>query len=415
MESLKNKTYQLLRRSESFFKTDMVYLAKGGFWITVGQIFITIASFGIAVAFANLLPATTYGSYQFVLATSGILSASTLSGLNMAAVRSIARGAEGVILSSLKTKLRWGSLGSLGSIIIAVYYFWQGNQQLGISFLIVSAFLPLFYSLGISGSLLDGKRLFKINVRNNILNQLFAALTIILALLFTDNLFVLLAVYFGSWTLARLATFVFTVDKYKSNERIDPEMFSYGKHLSVMGIIGTIADNLDKLLLFHFVGTVEVAMYSFAIAPVMQIKGLLKNVSTLALPKLSLRSKEQIQKMILGRSIKIFFLSLPIVIIYVIAAPYIYQIFFPTYLESVIYSQVFVFAILFTASGTLSASSLESQMEVKKKYVLTFFSKISKIILMIVLIIPYGIWGIIWAITLNSIIVTIAGIWLVKK
>ncbi|MEX1003136.1 MAG: oligosaccharide flippase family protein [Crocinitomicaceae bacterium] len=415
MEKVRNKAYNLLRWSEQYTQTDMVYLAKGGFWVTVGQLFGIVASFGIAIAFANLLPGEIYGNYQFVLATTGILAASSLSGLNVAAVRSVARGAEGILLPSFKTKLKWSTIGSLIAIIIASYYFWRTNEILAISFLLVALFLPIFYSLGISGALLEGKKLFKTSAKYNTSNQIFASACIIIALFLTDNLFLILMVYFISWTLAKTITFILTIKKYKTNDVTDHEMVSYGKHLSVMGIFAIIADNLDKLLLFYFLGPLEVAIYSFATAPVMQIKGVMKNINSLALPKLSLRTKEEIRATIISRNLQIFLVSLPIILAYILAAPFIYKIFFPAYLDSVIYSQVFALAVLFTAPGTFSSASLEAEMEVKKKYILTFFSKISKIVLMLVLVVPFGVWGIVSAVVANSFVVNIVGIILIKK
>jgi O-antigen/teichoic acid export membrane protein len=415
MERLRNKAYQALKKSERIFKTDMVYLAKGGFWLTLGQVTSTAIGFGLAVAFANLIPSITYGTYQFVLSVSGILSASTLTGLNTAAVRSVARGAEGVISSSLKTKLKWGVSGSLASLLIAAYYFINGDNNLAISFLIVAAFLPSFYSLGIYSSLLKGKKLFATDTKYNITSQLLTSLAVLFALIFTDNLFIVLFFYLASWSVARFVIYIDVIKKVKENDKIDPEILSYGKHLSVMGVIGTISDNLDKLLIFHFIGAVEVAVYSFAIAPVMQLNGLLKNVHTLALPKFSLRSKEEIREMFLSRSFRLLVASLPMVMTYIIAAPYLYKIFFPNYLESVTISQVFSLSLLLAAVGTLSATALESQMEVKRKYILTLFSKVSKIILMLIMVIPYGIWGIVYATLINHFIVVIIGIWLVKR
>ena len=412
---MRNRLYRALRWSEKYTRTDMVYLTKGGFWLVLLQVISAFTGFALVIAFANLLPPVTYGIYQFILATAGILSITTLSGLNVATLRSVARGAEGTVMPAFKTKMGWGLLGSLVSIILAVYYFIQGNIAFALSFLIVAIFLPPFYALGISGALLSGKQLFKANAYYNIVGQIVAASTIFLALHFSDNIVLILLTYFASWTIIRAITFKITIKNHKENDVDDPDAKNYGKHLSVMGAIGNIGDYADKLLIFHYVGAIEVAIYSLAIAPVMQMKGLLKHLNTLAFPKLSRRSADEIQKEITNKSLKTLLASLPFIALYIIAAPYIYKVFFPAYLESVIYSQVFATVLIFTALGTMPTVALESQLEIKKKYILTAFSKILKPLLMIALIIPYGIWGIVIAVIITNMITSLLSLWLVKN
>jgi len=349
-----------------------------------------------------------------MLAAAAILSISTLAGLNTAMVRSVARGAEGILIPAFKTKLRWGTLGSVASIAIAIYYWVQGNFVLAASFLIVAVFLPLFYSLGISGALLSGKQLFKINAQYNIAGQILSAVIVFIALYFTNNGVIILLTYFASWTIIRAAIFRLTLKKYKTNDNDDSDMRSYGKHLSVIGAMGNIGDYADKLLIFHYLGAVEVAVYGLAIAPVMQLKGLVKHLNTLALPKLSQRNKEDTQNGIISKSLRLSLVSLPFIAVYIFAAPYIYEVFFPAYLASVPYSQVFALVLALTALGTMPTTALEAQMEVKKKYILTSSSKILKILLMVILIIPYGIWGIVGAIIITNIITSILSLWFVK-
>ena len=99
---IKNRIYRLLRRSERHTKTDMVYLASGGFWLTVGQIISSAATFGLAIAFANLLPKETYGTYKFVLSIAGILTIFTLPGMVTSLTQAVARNFEGSVILALK-------------------------------------------------------------------------------------------------------------------------------------------------------------------------------------------------------------------------------------------------------------------------------------------------------------------------
>ena len=87
-------TYKILRRSQKYTGTDNVYLAKSGFWLTLGQFFSLVVTFLSAVAFANLLDPTTYGNYKYVLSLLGILAVFCLDGMRTAVTQAVARGFE---------------------------------------------------------------------------------------------------------------------------------------------------------------------------------------------------------------------------------------------------------------------------------------------------------------------------------
>ena len=128
--SLHHKIYKLLRRSEKYTKTDMVYLAKGGFWLTINQIISISSAFLLSIALANLLPKEIYGQYKCIISIFSILAISTLPGMDTAVTRSIAQGNEGSFKQALKTKMKWGLLGALVSLCFAIYYLLQQLLQL---------------------------------------------------------------------------------------------------------------------------------------------------------------------------------------------------------------------------------------------------------------------------------------------
>src|SRR3989344_3576832 len=127
---MKNRLVNLLRWSEQYTKTDMVYLASGGFWLGLGQIVASGSVFLTSIAFANLLAPELYGIYKYVLSVFGMLAITTLFGMDSAVTQSTARGFEGTITPAFKEKMKWGTLGSLASLAIALYYYAQGNMTL---------------------------------------------------------------------------------------------------------------------------------------------------------------------------------------------------------------------------------------------------------------------------------------------
>src|SRR3989344_9139507 len=115
-------------RAERFLKTDLRYLLQGGFWLTLAKIVSITASFLSSIAFANLLPEETYGLYRYVLSLLAILAIPTLDGVDRALTRSVAQGHEGTFVPAIFTKMRWGTLGGVGALGLAAYYYFQGAE-----------------------------------------------------------------------------------------------------------------------------------------------------------------------------------------------------------------------------------------------------------------------------------------------
>ena len=394
MINLKTKIYRLLRWSERYTKTDMVYLAKGGFWLTLGQAVSSLSSFVLAIAFANLLPKETYGTYKYVLSLVGILSIPTLAGMNTAVTRAVARGYEGTPLPALKTKIKWGTLGSLSSLALALYYYLHHNTTLSFSFLIAAIFIPFLEAFSLYGAFLQGKKMFDVFSRYFASIKIGAVTALILTLLITQNLFFILLIYFLSWTTLRFFFFRKSIQKFKNNKESDTETISYGKKLTLINIIGTIANQIDKILVFHFLGATELAIYTFAIIPPEQIKAVLKNVGTLALPKFSEKSMTEIKKRFF-KKIFVFSLSIiAIIILYIILAPFVYKFFFSQYLNSIFYSQIFSLSLI-AIPLLIILSIFKAQKKVKKLYWFNFPTSSFQIIISFLGVYFYGLIGII--------------------
>ena len=163
MQNMRNKAYQLLRRSEDFFKTDMVYLAKGGFWFTLAQTVVSLSSFFLAVAFAHFVTKEAYGQYKYILSIVGLLGAFTLSGLPSAVLRSVSNGHDGTLVYAFWQNLKWNVLFFIVALALSTYYFINGNSTLGISFLVVGSLWPIFQSTNLYNSYLLAKKDFRCN------------------------------------------------------------------------------------------------------------------------------------------------------------------------------------------------------------------------------------------------------------
>ncbi len=325
----------------------MVYLVRGGTWLGVGQVLTTLLSFTLTVALAHFLAKTEYGDYRYVLSVFAILSAFTLTGISTAIVQSVAHGYEGALRQGVRLTVRWSMPAVTLSLIGAGYYAWRGNFFLASSLMLVACIMPLIHTFGLYASYLNGKKDFKRLSFYNFIDNAVPIIAVLCSLIFTTNVLVLLVVYFASSTLVGLAMYIRTLVHYKPVQNEDPGLKRYSKRLSLLNIVSLVTQHVDKVIVYTTIGSIELAIYGFAIAFPDQIRALLKNLTTLMVPKLAEPSRAH-ARLEIGRKTLLLGGGLVVITLaYIGVAPFLYQIFFPQYAtESVGYSRILALMIL---------------------------------------------------------------------
>ncbi len=415
MQNLRNKAYGWLRGSESFFKTDMVYLAKGGFWLTLMQIFTSLSSFALAIIFARYVEKEVYGNYKYILSLAGLAATFTLTGLPAGIVQAVARKFYGTFIYAVKISFRWNTLIFAFSSIASLYYFSNQNTTLGYSMAIVAITYPLVRTFEIYEAFLNGTKDFRTSALYRGVVDIGTIIATGITIFFTQNVIILVAANLSAQVILN---YLFFKKIYQSippteKENIEEGILNFSKHLSFQNILANLASQLDKILVFHYLGATEVAIYSFAIALPQQMRGFIANFSLLATPKISERSAIEAVRMIPHRFWTGLLILGPMVLLYIIFAPLLYQTFFPAYIESVKYSQIYI--LYFLLMGNISELVLTTQKAVKQKYILNTFSSISQIILMLALMGPFKIYGIIMAIVITKYITALLSYILVRQ
>ncbi len=253
----------------------MVYLASGGAWSIIGQFVAAVVALSVSVAFARYVPKDVYGNYKFILSIVGILSIFSLSNLGTAVAQSAARGFDGALTEGFKINLRWSVLVFVGAVAFAAYYGFFGNYTLALGILLGGCATPFLSGANLAGSFLNGKQDFsRATIYFGIIGVIVPALALVLTIFLTQNVLVLVAVFFLSNLCVDYYFYQRTIALFHvENAKFDSGMLSYGKHLSVMGVIGGIAGGIDQLLLFHYAGAVNLAVYAFSIGILDQAKG----------------------------------------------------------------------------------------------------------------------------------------------
>lgn len=391
MDTIKARAHTLIRKTEKYTKTDMVYLLKGSFWMNSSQIITAFIALGLSIVFANLLSPESYGTYKYILSLGGTLSAITLSGLGTVVVRAVAQGYEGEFKRAVALNFKWESVIFLAGIAGAAYYYLHGNQTLALGFLIVGIFSPPMDSAELYAAFLGGRKDFKGLSIFSIARYAIASAWLFLTILITTNPVLLALSYFFIHTM--IVSFIYkrVVKTRKPNDLTHGETMRLVKHVSFMNNLSSLAAQVDNIFMFHFLGPAALAVYNFAQAIPERLTAFVKNVGALATPKFAQQDKDRVKYAIARKSIQVMLFGLVMSLIYIAIAPYFFQLFFRKYLDSVPYSQVYSLILLMPA--VIPLSFLDSQVAIKEKYHLNIWSSVVKIAALYIGIAYFGIWG----------------------
>ena len=390
---MKEKAISFLRATEKYTKTDMLYLFKGGFWLSIFQFMTSISALVVSIVFANYVSVDVYGMYKYVVSVSVFIGSFSLLGLGTTVIQMTARGEEGSFKMAIKQNIKWSWPLFLIAISGSIYYFFNQNPLLGWSLFAIGVVSPILNSSTIYASFLYGKKDFSTTSLFAGSVNILTSITVILLIITTKNALFIFLGFLISNTLFNIVATILTFKKHKPNkEATSAELKKFSLHQSFYSLLGTASSQIDKILLFQLLGSKELAIYSFAIAIPEQIRGLFKNFSGLALPNFANRTLAEIRQTIV-RKILTFMIPLFIIsIIYIILAPFVFRYIFPRYADSLPYSQIFALFI-FSALASVPITAMQAKMQNGRLYIFSIISNILQIIADIVLIKMFGIWG----------------------
>lgn len=404
MGSLRNTLYTALRRSESFFKADMVYLAKGGFWQTVGQAASGLFSFVLLLGFANLLPKESYGVYRYILSLASVLTIFTFTGMNRSVIQAVASGHDGALKTAVRYQLKWSSLLLAAFWGLGVYYFLNGNIQMGAGMFILGFSSPLVLSFNTYGAYLEGKKEFGLN---NIFSAISVAIYVggMLITLFLSEEVPWLVFTYAATTLSSTLLFYFlTLKMVKPLNHDSGEVLDYGRKLTFIGMIAPISSQIDNLVVTHFWGASALAAYSVAMALPSRATTFVKSFVDLGFPKLVARTPEEIERVYFKRIFHGLAVGTICALGYIAVAPYIFTYLLPQYIDSLFYSQMLAFALVTAIPNRYHSTLFESQKLSKLILTNNIIHNVFKIVLYLFLGFWGGIIGLVAAHVINSVV-----------
>lgn len=390
---------------ERFLRTDIRYLVRGTFWLSMSRVVGVGVAFGLSILYARYLPKELYGDYRYIMSVMGALGIFALPGMATTIKRSVARGFEGTFRQGSFLIFFSSFCISLIGIGIAVWFYMQGNTTFTVGFLIAALLVPFAEGLGNWRGYFDAKREFQkktgINIGSNFFYGIFmgGAIALIVMLRVTPlfALTLLVAAYFLGHGIPNILAYHSTLKLIQKTAPSEPGAIRYGFHLSLLDAPATIANYLDGVLLYQLLGPASLAVYSFALAPAEQIKGFLELGATVAAPKLFMRTAtreetHELKRTLTSKILRAVLFSGVLVAFYILLAPWFYGTFFPAYREAILFSQILSLSLLLFPLGLFN-TALKAEGNLRKVTIYQLSAPLVQIVAFVILIPFFGIWG----------------------
>lgn len=404
----------LIKKLNRFTKTDTDYLFKNGFLMVIAQFINSVIIMGLAIMFANFVSKETYGTYQYLLTIGEITALFTMTGISLTLTKSVAQGNDGDFVRLFKTSLLWNIPAAVIGLAVGMYYYLNDDLVFALGALLVGISIPLINSLKLSFSFLRGKQNFISLSVANILSVLVPAIGLSILIYYSTNTpIVLITGYICGHILTNAGIFLYTLKKI-SNYETSQSSQEFSQHLTFLKIISGAAGQIDKLLVFQFVGPAALAEYLFAIAVPRQIQHSFKSLRSIVLPKVSQRNYETLKETLLKKVFLLYLFVIPTTIIYIFTAPYIFNLLFQNYSSSVLYSQVFSLVFLLMPLNVLK-DALIGHEKTKQLYIENVLTSTLKVSTTLVLCSLFGVWGVIGSTLITNTFSVLLIVYLFKK
>ncbi len=385
--------------------------------MSLGFLTSTVSSIITVVAFGNLLSKETYGVYSYLLSLASTLGFLTLTGVGPGITRSVAQGEERVVPYAMKLQFKYNliAIGTVGAA--ALYYALKGNTVFAIALGILAVAMPVAGTYHTFEQVLTGRKKFHTLTLLNAISAFSYTAVMVSALFFTQNVLVLVCIYSVMSLLPNMIAYLIVARDIPEGE-LSPEAKKDFRrsslHITGAGLIGSLAQYVDKLVLFHVAGPVSLAIYNFAIAGPERLKGLIKNWVAIALPKLSERSITEIKNTFKKRVMLSLLSGVVVAGVYIVFSPILFKLLLPKYLDSIKYSQVYALNLIFVPVLVYVGNIFYSQNMLRAIYISSTGIQVLRILIFIIFGSLWQTWGLVIAAILYQLVSSIfsTGVWL---
>jgi O-antigen/teichoic acid export membrane protein len=290
---------------------------------------------------------------------------------------------------SIKASL-WGSLVLLGATF---YYLLQRDPQWQM-LLIGAMTFPIIYGLQAPPSYFIGQKRFGLSAAYWIASELVVAIVVVGVVFIHPSPTLLVLASVSASCLVNSAFFLKAYSEVRHTpSQHDSGLLSYGRHLTGITAIGTIANYLDRVLISLYLDFTALAVFNVAAIFPDIVKSMAKYIDPLVLPRFAGLTKQQVSQRVRGKLLPMLMINWLTVIIAVFLTPLMIHLAYPAYLESVRYARWLFISLAFIVPTLVINSALTSQQSTRQLYQANLIFATVQIGSLIILVPTMGLLG----------------------
>ncbi|MEQ1849583.1 MAG: oligosaccharide flippase family protein [Candidatus Peribacteraceae bacterium] len=379
------------------FRFDAHYYAKNSGFVVVGHVVGFLRGIVTGYLVARLFDQSIYGEYQFMLSIVGMISVLNLSGMPHSVTRAWARGDRFSMRRITLTQFYISAIGScilFGAIPFLGMY---GREELWSLFLVAGILFPLPpIAMVLFGGYTVGLSRFDIALKANFVwSALMMLASLIVVFMHQSSLLMLIV----TMSIPSLVYLFFLRRLRPPSDTYETEntrkVVRYAWQLTFATFPSEIVWYIDKLMISHFFGLNQLALFSVAILIPEQAKIFLKQFFPISFAKQAKGGDTMARRRQLFRVVLLGTLLFAVCIaLYILAAPWLMPFLFPGYeaKELVLLTSVAA-ASLITMPSTLLSQYLDAQGLIRHNYRTNWTSAAVFAVLLVWLIPQYGLLG----------------------
>ena len=378
-------------------------------WSNLNTMIIAGSALVMSIVFVRSGAKDLYGHYLFVTAMVGLFSVVSISGTKSVVFRTAAQGHDGVYREATKLSFLW-SLG--GGVLLAAAggLLWMfGRNVSGCNLLIAALFFPFVTSLENWMLLMKGRSDFSKLMWMNLTKLVIGLAAISAAIVLTRSIIVILLAYFAVQSAFNIVYHMGCLRLLK-NDLVDASWKKQSFALTITELSSIAFGRVDILLVAALLPMESVAVYGLVMRLTGVFLALTKSTTEAVLPGIFKSDKITIR--FFYKSVAASFV-VPIMLSFVVKYPIVFM-YGPESSEWAPYVRLYLFSIpLYYLYLLVSYFMIKHKLNREINYN-SIIGIIGVVILYVVLIPRYGIWGGVIASILFFVVATLSGLLLLS-